>query len=289
MKFAAIIASRGRPEWAMGTALACKMMASGKHPVRIIIACDDDDPANTAGFFARAKIEGVRVDCRPRPPGVTACWNRAIAKSDADVMLALPDDGLICCPDWDAHIADYMGSIDTRLGCMAIHDTANPGQATILLAHRDWIRLAGFFDERYPFWFSDTAINETYSFVTGRGLPILGPPGITTKAGNFNPRMRDMTDWWAFYGASRRERLAVAQMIRAELGLPTPDLALLVSQWEHHNRLGLPASEEIVASLENPKPPDAAYLQAKAHIDEYMLDPIGSARAYVDSGKWRVL
>jgi len=291
MHFSVIIASRGKPEQARTVAGACLMLASGEHEVEIVFAIDDDDDNERAYRIDAGPIDAV-IDSRPRPPGITECWNRCIPSAverGADVILALPDDGLMSCPNWDAHIARYMAQIDTRLGVMAMHDSANPGQATILLAHKDWIKLAGFFDSRYAFWWADTAINETFSFVTGKGLPIIGGGGVTTRPGNFNPRMRDMASWWAFYGASRRERLQVAKMIRDELGLPEPDLKRIVAEWQHHDRMGLPASEEIVANLPNPKAPDDAYRSAKAHIDAYMRDPVSSADAYVASGVWRIL
>lgn len=293
MRFSVIIATRGKPEQARTVAGACLMMASGEHEVEIVISCDDDDPA-TIWYFHDATNGGfpVVVNDAPRPPGITECWNRCIpgaVERGADVIIALPDDGLMSCPNWDAHIARYMATSDTRLGAMAMYDSANEGQATILLAHRHWIELAGFFDSRFYAWWADTAINETFSFVTGRGLPIVGPPGIMTKQGNWNPRLTEMKRWWNFYSASRRERLKVAEMIRAKLGLPTPDLKTIVAQWEEHDRMGLIGGEDIVRSLKNPKPKDEAYFKAEAVINDYMLDPIKNADEYVASGKWRIL
>ena len=292
MRFSVIIASRGKPEQVRTVAGACLMMASGEHEVEIVISCDEDDVNTYCAFASDCDLQ-TWVDCRPRPPGITECWNRCIpgaVERGADVILALPDDGLMSCPNWDAHIAKYMnGMMDTRLGVMAIHDSANPGQATIILAHKDWVKMAGFFDQRYVFWWADTAIGELHSYVRGTGLPIIGNGGITTKPWNWNPRLRDMSFWWDFYGATRRERLKIAEIIRNELDLPTPDLKTLVAQWQEHDRMGLIGGEEIVKAIPDPKPPDEAYWKAYKAVEEYMRDPVSSADAYVASGKWRIL
>jgi hypothetical protein len=134
-----------------------------------------------------------------------------------------------------------------------------------------WIELVGHvFDARYFAWFSDTAIAETYSFITGQGLPML-PINFASKGGNWNPRLRKMRTWWTHYGLTRDERLRTAERIRAELGLPTPSNILeLVALWKKRDADGLPASEEIVRQIQNPAPLDGRYLEAERAAIEYI-------------------
>jgi predicted O-linked N-acetylglucosamine transferase (SPINDLY family) len=266
MKFAIIIATRDRPEQAATVIGAARMMASGEHEIEFIVACDDDDPETQVYPFGPS----VNVHCAPRPPGISACWNRCIPLTDAEMIVALTDDGLVACPNWDRIVAAHVTSIIPALAVIAWHDSANPTQSTIIMAHRKWIDLAAFFDERFPFWFSDTAIDETYSFVTGHTIQRNPELLIVTKPGKFNPRLRDMDLWWDLYAATRTERLATAARIRARLGLPKPDLATMVAMWEARDAIGRPASHTIAAAIEKPAEVSNEYIAAKKAAEEYL-------------------
>jgi hypothetical protein len=130
-------------------------------------------------------------------------------------------------------------------------------------------------------WFSDTAISETYSFITGNGLPML-PINFASKANKWNPRLRRMDLWWTHFGITRLERLNMADIIRQTLDLPTPkNLEELVGLWKKRDEAGLPASEEIVRQIERPAPLDDRYLAAekaaiayiKAHDPTLIFEP----------------
>lgn len=271
MKFCCIVATRGRPRQALGVIEAIRLMASGEHEVQFILACDDDDPADTAGFFR--SDSSIMVECGPRPTGVASCWNRCVSLTDADIILTLPDDCLICTPIWDqiaAHICANHKWVHPDLRIGALNDLANPGQATLFIFHRRWYELCGLFDERFPFWFSDSAISETYSFITGQMLPVF-PINVANKPGVFNPRLRDMPLWWKFYAATRAERRALAAEVRQQLNLPEPpNMADVMKGWEERDRVGLPESEKIVQAITNPTPPDDHYRLAKANAECYL-------------------
>lgn len=275
MKIAAIIATRGRPHQAVGVIEGIRLMSSGEHEIRYIVACDDDCPADTAGFFSRYGDPSITIECGPRPAGVAACWNRCVCLTDADAIVTLPDDGLICTPLWDKGVNQIFRNHswvhpDLKIG--ALNDLANPGQPTLFVIGRAWLERFKLFDERFPFWFSDTAIGEIYSFVTGQGMPIL-PINFAHRPGHWNPRMREMEIWWALYSATRKERLAMATTAREDLGLPTPpNLPDIIAMWEKRDREGLPASEEIVRQIMNPAPVDDRYLAAKAAALTYIKE-----------------
>lgn len=272
MKLACIIATRGRPHQAIGVIEAIKLMSSGEHEVEFIVACDDDDP-DTEYFLSRYGDPSIKIECGPRPAGVAACWNRCVGLTDADAIVTLPDDGLICTANWDDGVNRIFRNHswvhpDLKIG--ALNDLANPGQATLFVIGRPWFERFGLFDERYPFWFSDTAISEIYSFVTGQGMPIF-PINFAHRPGHWNPRMKDMGLWWRLYGLTRRERLEMAAKARRELDLPVPpNLDSLIAMWEQRDREGLPASEEIVRQIQKPAPVDDRYLAAKAAAEAFL-------------------
>lgn len=275
MNLSIILATRGRPRQALGVIEAMRIMASGQHKLSFKIACDDDDPADTAGFFLTdfaAPYIGVYE--WKRPTGVGACWNRVASLDDGDIIVALTDDAIIHTPNWDDIIArcfDKFPWAHPEVAMAALQDSANPGQATLFVFRPAWFRHCGLFDERFPFWFSDTAIAETYSFITGQGMALL-PVNAALKSGVYNPRLREMKLWWTLYACTRLERLEMARRTREALGLAEPpDLAYIVSQWQKRDVDGLPNSEVIVRDcIPNPKPPDDAYNRARAAALDYI-------------------
>lgn len=274
MKIAVILATRGRPKQALGVIEAMRLMQSGEHNVRIILACDDDDPSDTEGFFSAYGDPQITIACGPRPPGVSACWNRCVGLTDADIYMTMTDDALIHTPNWDAIIAqgfDQFPWVAPEIAMAALQDSANPGQGTLFVFRPGWFKHCGLFDERFPFWFSDTAISELYSFITGQMLPLV-PVQAALKAGVYNPRLREMKLWWTLYACTRLERLETARTAREAFGLEEPpNLNEIVSAWQKRDVNGLPDSEVIVRDyIPNPKPPDEAYNRARVAALDYI-------------------
>ena len=267
MKFAIIIATRGHPERVATVIGSARMLASGQHDLEFLVACDDDDKLTPFYQFHGA----VNLSIAPQPLGPGQCWNRCLALTEAEVVIALPDDGIIATPHWDIICAQHFATVDPRLGVLAWTESNSPNQATVLMCHRKWIEQTGFLDERFPFWFADTAIAETYSFVTGQ--PLAPHPGLqfVCRPGNSNPRMRDMALWWTLFGTTRNDRLATAEKIRQSLGWdPPPNLGEIVSGWQERDRQGLPLSQEIVRNLKRRAPIDATYLRSRASAAKYL-------------------
>jgi len=267
MKFAVIIATRGHPERVAAVIGSARMLASGQHDLEFLIACDDDDKL-TPFYQFHGK---VNLSIAPRPLGPGACWNRCLALTDAEVVIALPDDGIIATPHWDVICAQHFASTDPRIGVLAWTESNSPNQATVLMCHRKWIEQAGFLDERFPFWFADTAIAETYSFTTGQ--PLVPNPALhfVCRPGHSNPRMRDMRLWWTLFAATRQDRLASAAKIREQLGWDEPpNLAAILQGWVDRDHAGLPLSEEIMRTLKHRAPVDTTYLRARANAGKYL-------------------
>ena len=214
MKIAALIATRGKPQQVIGIIESMRMLSTGDHEIEFLVACDEDDPLNSVEFLRGYTVRClpdtiITIDVGPRPTGPGSLWNRLAKLTDADAFITLPDDGIIATPRWD-HCINWVWRNhnwvhpDLKIG--GLRDAANPGQPTLFVIGRRWYELVGhLLDERYPFWFSDTAIAETYSFITGAGLPML-PIDFASKGGQWNPRLRRMALWWTHYGLTRNER-----------------------------------------------------------------------------------
>jgi len=263
MKIAAILATRGRPAQAKTMLDVARTLASGKHDIEYIVSIDDDDAASIAYDF------DARVNIGPRPLGIGACWNRCVDLTEADIIVTLTDDGIVACHSWDQIIVENM----TAPGVLAWNDTASPGQATNIIVTRQWIEEVGYFlDERFPFWFSDTACNELASFLTGNTIAIPQNLLMVHNGSSSNPRLRDMDLWWRLYSATRKERLETAARMRERMGLAVPpNLDEIVRMWEQRDVAGLPSSQRIVEQFP-PRDPDDAYLRAKEAAIKYLAD-----------------
>lgn len=261
MKLGLILATRGNPRRAAAVIESARFMASGEHAISFAVALDDDDSASV--HFFKGYDASITLSIASRPPGIPACWNRCVDLVEAEAYMAFADDGFVSTVDWDRHVADFIARFPRReLAAFAWTDSANPGQPTILMASREWIALTeGFLDDRFPFWFSDTAFGEVWAFVTGRPLPIVPFLNVTSRAGRFNPRLRDLDFWWEFYAFTRGERLTLADTIRKKLGMSV-DLTTLratVRDCEARDKQGREACRAIA---EDASPPTISYLSA---------------------------
>ena len=48
MRIAALIATRGKPQNVIGIIESMRMLSTGDHEIEFLVACDEDDPMNTA-------------------------------------------------------------------------------------------------------------------------------------------------------------------------------------------------------------------------------------------------
>lgn len=273
MKFAVLLVTRGNPHKAAAVMECARSLSSGKHEIEFVIGCDSDDPAQTYAYFRREYL-GLRVSVEERVPGIGAVWNRCARLVDADVYCPFPDDSFIGVPCWDELIAVSMEAAFPvkELGVLAWNDTANPGQCTLPIVTREWLALSGqLYDERFPFWFYDTCVDELWSFVTGRNIPIIPDLKLVARRG-LTQRMRDLPFWWDFCVSTRRERLLKAAEIRATLGidLSPSALACVIMNWSARDAQARQSLQEIEATLAVKSEPSKEYLVAKASAESLM-------------------
>lgn len=273
MKFAFMLVTRGNPSRAAAVIEVAKALASGKHDIKYIIGCDRDDPA-THSWFWQTNPE-IEVSLGERPIGIGSVWNRLCELvHDADIYCPFPDDVFISLPDWDDFIVRCMELIETpQLRVLAWNDLRNQGQCTLPIVSKAWLDLTGkLYDDRFPFWFYDTCVDELYSFIAGGRIPIPKVLTFVSKKG-LTQNMRELAFWWDLYVATRKERLQRAALIREQLGI-TLEPGILdswIQSWERRDKLGYDTVEEIEKGLSaERKPPSQQYLTARDMAAAYM-------------------
>lgn len=279
MKIAVIVATRGRPQRAGGVIECARNLLSGRHEVEFIVALDGDD-WRSVEYFGRFGFEGATPYVQPRPIGVGDCWNRAARAHPADIYLAWCDDAWMVTPGWDAFMVNALGGgvegnmLSANLGIVSWYDAQQPTIATMFGMTAAWVEANGFiYDARFPFWFGDSALVETAIFATGQGMPGTSSLQFASMPGNLNPRLRDMDLWWDLFAATRHERVETARTIARNAGLPEIDnytMGALIHQCEERDTAGRANMPGALASIANPRAPDAEYLAAKAAAEDYL-------------------
>jgi hypothetical protein len=275
MKISVIVATRGRPHRAAGVIECARNFLCGAHDVQFIVALDADDQLSI-DYFASCGSCGITSYVQPRPIGIGDAWNRAAKAFPADFYLALPDDAWICTPYWDAIMIQILmvgpHPIPVKLGIVGWMDPLQPAVCSIFGMTQKWIDVNGhIFDPRYPFWWGDVALVETAIFATAEGMPGTDQLKFASQPGNFNPHLRDMELWWAFFAATRHERIATAR----RLGMPPVDddmMELLVKECEERDAMGIRQIPQVLATIHHPAPPTKEYLIAKAQAETYLRD-----------------
>lgn len=265
MKFAFLMVTRGNPKRAAAVIECAKALASGKHEIEYIVGCDNDD-AETHSVLHR--YGDLRLSIANRPTGVGAVWNRCAAEVKAGIYCPFPDDVFISAPDWDEIIASAERPI------LAWNDLTNLGQCTLPIVSRAWLDLVGrLYDDRFPYWFYDTCVDEVHSFVTGQRIPIPKALTFVSKKGT-TQNLRELPFWWGFYVATRQERLKLAADIRATLGIRLdPELlSRVLEMWERRDVIGLSTAQSIEEGLsaEGQRPPSQQYLKARQDAAAYL-------------------
>lgn len=272
MKLAFMMVTRGNPKRAAAIMECAQSLSSGRHEIQFIVGCDNDDPETSSYFHKHYK---TRVSVADRPTGVGAVWNRCASLIDADYYCPFPDDVWPILPDWDDLIASTLAPATPQLAALAWNDQTNHGQCTLPIVSREWIALTGkFYDERFPFWFYDTCIDELYSFITGQRIVIPDELALVSKKG-LTQNLRELPFWWDLYVATRDERLNQASDIRKQLGieLPTQRLDRIVEMWERRDEIGRATAAAIEKTLSaERRAPSPQYLQAREHAAAYLAE-----------------
>ena len=264
MKFAFLLVTRGNPQRAAAVIEVAKSLASGKHEIEYVIGVDNDD-SKTHSWLHRCC--DARLSLGNRPTGVGSVWNRLAAEIKADFYCPFPDDVFIALPDWDQYIIDQFEN-----GILAWNDLTNYGQCTLPIVKSDWLGYLGkLYDERFPYWFYDTCLDEIYTFVYGKRIKIPEHLVIVSKKG-LTQNLRELSFWWDFYVATRKERVSLAAEIRKQLGLPEPQIDEIVRAWELRDERGRSVIPRLEMDLtaEGSKPPSVQYLKARQDAAAYL-------------------
>jgi hypothetical protein len=292
MKIAFMLVTRGHPRRAAAVLEVAKALASGEHEITYIVGFDDDD-IETRRHFAARNTELVSIG--PRPDGVGAVWNRCVeAVGDADVYCPFPNDVFIGVPGWDYGIATYMAAYmkkDSTAGILAWNDIATPKMCTLPIVSREWMKLLGgkLYDERFPFWFYDTAIDEIFSFVTGECVPIMEKLLLISNKGT-TQNMRDLPFWWDFYSATRSDRMAQAAQIRTACHIAIDNRLLdeIAGLWRSRDAIGrdkaIVQEQESKMSAEGLRPPSKQYIRAREAAEAYLRKSVPTRKAGLQLG-----
>jgi hypothetical protein len=291
MKIAFMLATRGHPRRAAAVIEVAKALASGQHEIQYIVGCDDDDIA-TQTKFTGEDIDDLAIG--PRPCGVGEVWNRCCYIADADIYCPFPDDVFIGVPGWDYGIATYMAAYmkkDSTAGILAWNDIATPKMCTLPIVSREWMKLLGgkLYDERFPFWFYDTAIDEIFSFVTGECVPIMEKLLLVSNKGT-TQNMRDLPFWWDFYSATRADRMAQAAQIRTACHIAIDNRLLdeIAGLWRSRDAIGrdkaIAQEQESKMSADWQRPPSKQYIRAKEAAEAIMRKGVPTRKAGLQLG-----
>lgn len=255
-----IVNTHRRPAQALAVVECLRALSSGKHRVSYVLAFDQDDtPSQRVLLRAEAEGENFTTDMRPRPASISDVWNRNLVDPDlADIWLVMPDDGFCAAPDWDDLIVRTMAEAPRPdLAVLGWNDQANPGLFTVPIVAAGWLKAIAptpLLDPRFPFWFADTAISETWSYVFGVKPPCPEYLLLAGKPGNPNPTLlaEGGDKWWDLYASTRSERYGHAERIRRAQGIPAQKtLAALVAAWIERDDIGRRDTRELVERLRN--------------------------------------
>lgn len=274
MKIAFCLVTRGNPKRAAAVIECARSLSSDDHEIEYLVGIDADD-TDSYNFF-RQQYPELTLSVDKRPKGVGAVWNRLVKRAEADIYCPFPDDSFIGAPFWDSLIVDTFKKRYEKApkAChvLAWNDLANPNQCTLPIVSREWVEMTGrLYDERFPFWFYDTAVTETWSFIMGQPVP--PHPGLILAARKGKTqRMRDLEFWWRFFISTRAERLEEAAEYRKQLGIEMHDGRLdeCVKLWERRDRYGMADIDEWERDAGEHKPPTREYLEAKSDAESIM-------------------
>lgn len=274
MKIAFCLVTRGNPKRAAAVIECARSLQGDTNEIEYLVGVDADD-TDSYNYF-RQNYPGIVLSVDKRPKGVGVVWNRLIQRAEADIYCPFPDDSFVGCPFWDDVIVDTFkkryAKAPKECHVLGWNDLANPNQCTLPIVSREWVEMTGkLYDERFPFWFYDTAVTETFSFVMGQPVPC--HPGLILAARKgVTQRMRDLEFWWRFFIHTRQERLENAKEYRARLGIELHDGMLddCIKSWERRDRYGMAEIDEFEAIAGERKPPTPEYLQAKADAESLM-------------------
>ena len=262
LRISVLIASRNNA-YNLRTILgALDMLASGRHDIKYVVACDWDD----AQTQALVNLD-IAMSSKRRRDCLGTAWNDAALRCPADVYALVTDRALCVTPNWDDYIADAFHKDDTRITWW----TTNAGPVIPIVPNK-WMEAAGgkIYTDYFPFWFDDTWLHELSAFVHGLPSYLIQASCYIIKRSPTTKRMRDLRFWMDFFIAKRPERIAHAAQICAMLNLPEPDMAPIEEWLRNNDALWDKHWQEWESFAGDSDEPDEGYLEAKKSAEEFM-------------------
>lgn len=259
LKISVLCASRDNPEGLRTAIGSLYALASGKHNISYVVACEmDDRPTMEMASFMRPQMWRAAMD--KQQPSLGNRWNNAAGLVEADVYALVTDRSVCITPNWDTVIADAFNKDDTRI----VWWTTNHGPV-IPIVPQKWINAAGgnIFTHYFPFWFDDTWLHELSAFVHGLPSYLIQASCFIQKRNPVTKRLRDLRFWMDFFISKRPERKEHARKIRATLGLPMPDMKV-VDEWiKGTDAMWTENWQKWENAVGDKSEPDESYIEAK--------------------------
>lgn len=273
LKISVLCASRNNAGNLRTVIGALDMLASGRHDIDYVVACDFDDVVTQREI---GRINGAFVDSTAHLPVVMVCnkqrntlgsaWNDAVRQNDSDVYALITDRALCITPEWDLYIADAIKKDDTRVTWW----TTSAGPVIPIVPNK-WIEAAGqLYTDYFPFWFDDTWLMELSALVHGLPIYAVQASCFIRKKNPVTKRMRDLRLWMDFFIAKRPERKEHARKIREKLGLPKPNMAPVEEYFRESDDMWAKEWQKWEAIAGDSSEPDAGYLEAKGKAEEFL-------------------
>lgn len=270
MKISVLCASRGRPISMIAAVKSLSMLESNGCEVAYGIVCDDDDaPTIQAADLLQADMDReVRIFSAPRDI-VPRRVNQAAREMPADLYLPWADDCFSMAPMWD----EIMGRVSEKAPAFSWQEWGDPTNVTMLALTDKWVQSVGYLlSEHFPFWMSDTWIQEQYALATAQPIGIVRQLQFAGRRGK-TKQLNDVAFWFEFFGAKRPERIAEARKLRADLGFEHIDDASMqgyIEAFEGRDRGQIENSAKYEEWFHSGEPKSAAYLVAYAQAQEFM-------------------
>lgn len=273
MKITIGIPSRGRPLELAASIIALDKTKSTGHEVEYLVAVDDDDWRTKETILDLLEMGiGVTGSYGPRPLGLGEIHNRMLAETDPEAVFMLWSDRLVPIEmSWDHAIAMAAMEYPTRVLWMDSVHLVGPGQFIITPAWRaalpDGLAVPGIF----PYWFEDSALEETDHLVHGFPRVACWAKAAGPRTDKTN-RMRDLKFWIDVFARTRPRRIKRADKIAKAMGLPIRDHADVIAHFEKRDRDFLARADELTEKYGATGEPDETYLAAKAQAERILAE-----------------
>lgn len=273
MKIHVGLPSRGRPLDMVASALSLFRLSSGGNEVRITIACDADDRISQEMVARLGEAYPIACSIAPRPLGLDELHNKMAADCwNDEAFMCWSDRVMVVTPEWDHNLVMGCMQCPGRVIWLDSLHLAGAGQFVLTPT---WRKAQGDpCPGGYPFWFSDTCVEELDAFVHGFPRMSLAAKCAGTR-GAKTTRCRDIAFWVSVFAATRPQRLAQAAEIGRKLGVAPPsNLAGIIANFETRDASFIARAPALQEQFGAEGAADETYLAARARAEEILAQAL---------------